>query len=319
MARKTWGWAAPVLAALALAGCNLHEALFGFRSPTIRIAGSAPLELAYREAPGGLVIVTGRVNDAADVDFILDTGAPVTVLIDGLQTAALHLDTSKATRLGDPNDPATPMGVIQGGFAARFGNVSLTDLTALVIPGKSLPCQERVQAVNFGGVIGADLFRRFVVEVDPSIQRVRLHEPKAWRPPENTSTIPLTFEDGHVFVDAKVVLLPAGNEVSTRLNLDTGMSKAMLLVAGGSSEIPMPTKGDIRKACYVSGMREELRGPPVHLKVGESTIRIAKPTYAPRESTASVQRGGALGGDAFRGRRVFIDYPSKRLVITDLG
>ena len=104
------GWALFSVGALALAGCDLHDALFGFRPPTISVAGTAPPEMTYREALGGLVILTARVNDTADVDFILDTGAPLTVLLDDRQTAALRLDTSGSKPLGDPKDPATPVG-----------------------------------------------------------------------------------------------------------------------------------------------------------------------------------------------------------------
>src|SRR5262245_21478255 len=101
---------------LALAGC-------GFREPKVAVDGALPLDLAYREARGGLVLLTGRVNGKADVDFILDTGAPVSVIIDGKRTAALGLDTSGARPLGDPSNPATPQGIIQGGMDFRFGAV----------------------------------------------------------------------------------------------------------------------------------------------------------------------------------------------------
>ena len=180
MTTKKRGWAALAAAALALTGCVLHDALFGFKPPTISVTGSAPGEMSYREGSGGLVIITGRVNDMADVDFILDTGAPVTVLIDGAQTTAL-------------------------------------------------------------------------------------------------------------------------------------MNKPLMLVAGGSSAIPMPTTGDVKMACYANGVREELRGPAVDLRMGAIAARVAEPTYAVRENTASVQRNGAFGVDAFKGRRMFIDYPGKRL------
>ena len=312
MPTKKRGWAALAAAALALTGCVLHDALFGFKPPTISVTGSAPGEMSYREGSGGLVIITGRVNDMADVDFILDTGAPVTVLIDGAQTTALKLDTSKAAHLGDPRDPATPIGVIQGGFAMKLGAISLTDLTAVLIQAKSFPCQERFAAINFGGVIGADLFKRFVVEIDPALKRVRFHEPKDWRPPEGVATIPLAIEGGHVFIDAKV-MLASGSEIPARLNFDSGMNKPLMLVAGGSSAIPMPTTGDVKMACYANGVREELRGPAVDLRMGAIAARVAEPTYAVRENTASVQRNGAFGVDAFKGRRMFIDYPGKRL------
>jgi hypothetical protein len=318
MKMKIQAWAAFAAMALTTTGCAVHDMLFGFKAPTITVAGTAPIEMTYREGTGGLVILTGRVNDAADVDFILDTGAPVTVLLDGTQqTAPLKLDTSKAVPLGDPKDPATPVGVIQDGFKLKFGAIDVTGLTAVLIQAKALPCQERFTAINFGGVIGADLFKRFVVEIDPTAKRVRFHEPKDWIPPAGVATIPLSFEGGgHIYIDAQVKLA-TGNEVPMRLNFDSGMNKGLMLVAGGSSAIPMPTSGETKKACYANGVRDELRGPPVDLRMGAIATRVAAPTYASRENTTAVQRAGAFGIEAFKGRRLFIDYPSKRLGVSD--
>ncbi len=314
MAKHWWGVAALAAAALGVAACNIHEALFGFPEPAIAVTGPGPVELHYREA-NGLVILTGRVNDRADVDFILDTGAPVTVFVDGKQTAALGLDTSAARPLGDAKDPATPVGVIERDFRIAFPGLALSGLSAVVIPGKSLPCPERFAAIDFGGVIGADLFRRFVVEVDRVGKRVILHEPKDWRPPEGAAFVPLGFSGGHPYVDAKV-LLASGDEVPARLHLDTGMNKSLKLVAGGGSPIPMPATGEVKKACYVSGVREERVGPPVTVQLGAARLPVASPTYTTRENTTDVARSGILGNDAFRARRVFIDYPSRRLGVS---
>ena len=41
------------------------------------------------------------------------------------------------------------------------------------------------------------LVRHFVVEVDPSARRVRLHDPAAWRVPAGATVVPLVFVDGH--------------------------------------------------------------------------------------------------------------------------
>ena len=90
---------------LLLSGCESIALLAGFPEPKISTRAPLPIELAYREGKDGLVILTGRVNDKADVDFVLDTGAPVTVLLDNERTAALGLDTSNARRLGPPTTP----------------------------------------------------------------------------------------------------------------------------------------------------------------------------------------------------------------------
>ena len=308
-------WRAVALAAaLGVAGCDLHDVMFGLRPATVAVRGELPIELVYREGPMGLVILPGRVNGKADVDFILDTGAPVTVLIEDRQTAALALDVRNARPLGDPSDPASPVGAIQSGFDIAFAGVSLTDVTAVVIPNKAIPCRERVESVGFAGVVGADLFRRFVVEIDPAARRVRLHEPRGWQPPEGMRTVPLAIENGHVFVDAKV-LLASGSSVATRLHLDTGMSRGLVLVAGSGSAIPMP-EGESHKACYVSGMREERIGPAVDLDLASARLSVARPVYAARDMVPAVQRNGAMGNAALGGRRVFIDYTGRRLAFS---
>jgi hypothetical protein len=307
-----------LLAGLALAGCDLRYAL-GLPEPKYAMAvSSAPIELAYREAKGGLVVLTALVNDKAHVDFILDTGAPVTVLLDGKRTAALGLDSSKARPLGDPDNPATPTGDIQGGFRVDFGGVALSELTAVVIPLHTMPCQERFEEIGFGGVIGADLFRRFVVEIDPAAKRVRLHDPKSWRAPLTAVALPIRFSNGHPFVDTRLALSD-GRVVETSMNLDTGMNRALTLIAGAHPAITMPADGKLRKSCLVNGVREEREGDALTLHLGGVELPVAAPIYSDRPNVVDGSKAGTLGASLFASHRIFIDYPAKRLVIHHRG
>jgi hypothetical protein len=301
-------------AALALAGCDFHAALMGFPEPTVAMQGTAPVELAYREGKGGLVILRGRVNGRADVDFILDTGAPVTVFIDGPRTAALGLDTTGAKPLGDPSNPATPTGVIARGFAVDFGGVAYSGLSAVLIPEKSLPCREKFDAVGFGGVIGADLFRRFVVEIDTAARIVRLHEPKSWRVPEGATVLPLAFQGRHPFVETRLTL-EGGQEIASRMNLDTGANRALTLVAGSHPALAMPAQGEVRKSCYVNGVQEERVGAPMAVSLGGEKIAVEQPVYTHTPNAVDGTRSGTLGVTLFKGRRLIIDYPGSRLVL----
>ena len=284
----------------------------GFPQPEVRVTGAMPVELPYRAAKGGLVVVTGRVNGRADVGFILDTGAPVTVLLDGKRTAALGLDSSKARRLGPEDNPAAPIGDIQGGFHLDFGGVQLARLTAVVVPEATMPCRERFDEIAFGGVIGADLFRRFVVEIDPKAARIRLHEPATWRAGPGLASLPLTFRDGHPFVPA-TVRLAGGARIATPLNVDTGMNRALTLVAGEDSAFAMPAEGPVRKSCFVNGTREEREGPAVQVEVGGVTLPVERPIYSSHRNPVSDGRSGTLGAAAFHGRRIAIDYPGRRI------
>jgi hypothetical protein len=304
------GLAAAVLALAA--ACDLRY-LGGLPEPTIRVAAQSPIELPFREALDGIVLVTGRVNGKHDVEFILDTGAPVTVLVDGPRTAGLGLDTSKARRLGDPNDAASPTGVIQGGFSVDFGPVALTDLTAVVIPIASLPCRERFDSIGFGGVIGANLFRRFVVEVDWTTHRIRLHEPVTWSS-AGARSVPITFAGGQPYVDATVVL-PEGTRADVRLHLDTGMNNALALTAGAHPAFTMPTEGRIRTSCFVSGQGTTRDGPPVIVSLAGTPIDNVTPTYSATPSARGVREVGALGAGLFKRGKIAIDYPGRRLFL----
>jgi len=304
---------ASALALLALAGCDGLSMLHGFPEPKIAVQGALPIDMPYRAGKGGVVILSGRVDGRADIDFILDTGAPVTVLIDGIQTAALGFDTTKARPLGPADDPASPVGVIQPGMTVAFGNVTLFGLSAAVLPEKSLACPEKYQSVGFAGVIGADLFRRFVVEVDPVAARVRLHDPAGWRMPDGAVAAPIRFDNGHPFINAKVTL-PSGATLDLPLHMDTGMNAALALVVGSHPALVMPVDGEVTRACYVGGIRDVRTGPPVAVAIGGAQFAQVRPGYSPKGDGPAVQQGGAVGSGLLSLRRYAIDYPRKRLV-----
>ncbi len=309
------GRTAAVLAlALAAGGCNLHDALFGFPEPKVSVAAPLPVDLAYREGPGGQVLLAARVNGRADVDFILDTGAPVSVLLAGARTAALGLDTSGAAPLGDPDNPATPVGVIRDGFGLAFGPVAIDALTMVVVPESSMPCRERFEAAGFAGVIGADLFRRFVVEIDPQAHRVRLHDPATWRPAAGAAVVPIEMRHGHPFVEA--TLEPAGaRPVTAAVNLDTGMNRAAVLATGGDSGLAMPAQGEKRESCLVNGRRTSLLGPPVTVRLGGASLVAEQPAYTEQPNVVDGRQASTLGMGLFRGRRLVIDFPGRRIAI----
>ena len=283
-----------------------------FPPPTITVSGAGPVELPFRIAADGLVVLTGRVNGSHDVDFILDTGAPVTVLIDNAHTRALRLDTSGARRLGD--DPASPTGVIRAGQSIAFGRVAMSELTAVFIPGSSLPCQERFDAVGFGGVVGADLFRRFVVEIDWAARIVRLHEPEGWQPAAGLAAVPLHFEDGHPYVQS-TVQLPDGRRVPTRLHLDTGMNNGLALATGKDSAFTAPAGGKARTSCFVSARAASIEGPAVAVELGGARLANVTPLYSPAEGASSTRRSGAIGAAALRRQALFVDYPRRRILL----
>lgn len=271
--------AAIVAAVVILNGCDLLARLHGFPEPTIAVQGALPVDMPYREGKGGVVIITGRVNDKVDVDFILDTGAPVSLLIDGAATAALGFDTSNPRTLGPEGDPASPIGIIQSGVSFVFDRVALTGVSVVVMPERLLSCPDRYRSLGFAGVIGADLLRRFVVEVDPAAKRVRLHDPAVWNAPGGAPTAALRFDRGHAFIDTKITLA-SGETLAMPMHLDSGMTTALALVAGQPPGLAMPEAGEMVTSCFVGMAREERVGAAVTVDIGGAKFADVTPRYS---------------------------------------
>lgn len=320
---------AAVVCLALLAGCNITYALLGFTEPTVLVQRHPakkrePIELPFREAAGGLVLITAKINGGGSYDFILDTGAPVSVVLDGPGTEALKLDTSKAKKLGDPNNPATPTGVITPGFTFEFGPVKFSDLTAVVIPRKVMPCPDRFDALNFHGVIGADLFKRFVVEIDHAKKRVRLHDPAeapafiagALRS-GRAAELPLSFRNGHIYTDLKVRLPSAESAVPVHVHVDTGKNSALSLITASKPEIKAPEQGEVQESCYVNGTGKSVRGEPVSVQLAGTLAQDVPVSYEASDQPKLGRRQGAIGITLLKRYVTWIDYPGKRMVLVE--
>jgi len=303
-----------------VSACVLHDALFGFPAPTITTRSPAVVELPYREGPGGLMLIKGATtrkiganSDArADLEYILDTGAPVTVVIDSPATKALHLDTSNARKLGPADNPATPTGVIDKGFGIDFGDVAVSNLTAVVIAEQSLPCNERFARVGFQGVIGADLFRTFVVEVDAQTKTIRLHRPASFAPGD-MRPVPLTFSsDGHPYIDTEIVVTPGVTE-TVRLHVDSGSSTPASFLPGSRPGLVALPDGKKGKVCFVQGELDTAVGPPVTVLLGGLPARVEAPLLVAKERVDGKGVTGTIGAGLLARYRYAIDYPAKRL------
>lgn len=311
--KRQVGWM--MVAALGiLPGCLVVDSLRFQRARDAAVAVPAaplPLDLPIQDI-NGLITFQGMVNGKTDLLFALDTGAPVSVLLAGAETAPLALDLSDAQKLGD--SPASPIGSFRFGFTLDFGPVALRDLPLIAVPIDTMPCRERLDQMGVRGIVGADLLRHYVAELDFDAGRLRLHDPKGWTPDGGT-ILPLEFKDGHIYVRAGVTL-PDGQPVGGLFHVDSGKNTALLLRAGQHSALVMPPPGGkVRQACYINGLEEQREGDPVTLRAGDAAMPDVPSLYSPPGSLEMGSSIGTIGAGALRRWNVIIDYPGKRLIL----
>jgi predicted aspartyl protease len=261
-----------------------------------------------------LVLVSVRAGGSEPLSFILDTGASATVLN---RTVAERL----GLELHAGEDAKTGGGSAQTasatGITLWVGNVSLADITTVAIDLSGL---QAGLGRPVDGILGYDIFRRYVVEIDYAANTVRLHEPAKYQYGGSGNVLPIVIEDQVPFAQVQV-LSPTGKETDARVELDTGQTGALTLVKPyvDTKRLVAPRQPRVRiqTGAILSGRvaAEVVRMAGVRL--GQFLITNPVVNVTPSEEGAGVSGGtvGLLGGEVLRRFRVIIDYSRSRIIL----
>lgn len=302
------------VALMTLPGCLVMDSLRFQRARDAALAvpsSALPVEMAFTDVDG-LIGLRGMVNGKAELLFALDTGAPVSVLLAGMETAPLGLDLSDAAKLGD--GPASPIGSFRYDFTVGFDSLTLSRLPMIIVPIDTMPCPDRLEKLGFRGIVGADLLRHYVVEVDFDRNILRLNDPAVWKDDGTGVTLPLTFNDGHIYVPASITLSD-GRGAAGSFHVDSGKNGTLTLNPGTDPALTPPADGKIRKACFINGLEDQIEGHPVTLTAGTARAEQVPVVYGHAKGLLMGDSIGTIGAGALRRWNITIDYPGKRLIL----
>lgn len=161
------------------------------------------------------VVLNGR-----PVRALLDSGAEATVIDSGYlaQNGLAASSTVSATGLN-----ATASAGVVPGVSLRLGEVSLRGLTVATIDLGTVSMQMR-HALPV--ILGAEIFRETVVDIDFANRRIAFRDPSTFVAPQDAVPRRLTSGGGLYMVDASIAGLPA------RLDLDLGSGSPLTLWSG---------------------------------------------------------------------------------------
>src|SRR6266581_928744 len=134
-------------------------------------AASAMVEIPIKLHQGDL-LVEARVNASDVLTFKLDTGFGITTISPNLADA-LHLQRAGGLTI-DGIAGEERAGTFRG---AEFSFEGMTFRPRRVA---ALPSERQTKQRTRDGILGADFFRRFVVEIDVPNRRMRLYEPSGF-------------------------------------------------------------------------------------------------------------------------------------------
>lgn len=259
--------------------------------------------------PGrGLVEIEAQVN-GRKVRAVVDTGAQLSAI-----------DRTLAETLGLPRTMAAP--ILAYGVS---GAPSLTHTVTLdlALPGLAAP-RVRAAALDLVGLssahggafellIGRNILRELILEVDFPLDRVRFLAPSAYRPPIDGREIRLTRHAG----GAPTLPVSIEGHPPLPLLLDTGASGWIALSEGAAERLGLLAAGRrITQAPAVSlgGVRLDRVTQASHVRLGELSLQhVPVQIYAPALRVGAPT--GLVGASALQGLRVAVDLGGGRIVL----
>jgi predicted aspartyl protease len=271
----------------------------------VSIPAAAPsfARIPFTWTPGQIEVAV-RVNDAP-ATFLLDTASEFSVV-----------STRLAARLQLRLEPLHGRDFADD-VALAIGPVSLAHERVMVMPFDGYYARGR----NIDGLIGHDLFARFVVAIDFTGHRLTLWEPSAFKPPADAVVVAIEFV-GRLATVRSTIKLSAGRSLNAGLVIDTGASQGVILrypfasnfVASASRRRPQEANS------LASGTLSLVEVPVEEVSIGGWTFDHPD-VLAHREPTGSgafTSTDGLIGNTLLQRFQLFIDYPHQRLLLKPL-
>jgi predicted aspartyl protease len=265
-----------------------------------------PIELSGNE-----VFLQLRVNGSEPLWFGLDTGAGGTVIsTETVEALGLKLEGSHRTQGAGGHVPSSTV----RGVRLDIGGARLEDLSVQTIALTSI---ENAMGHKMDGILGAEFFRRYVVELDYENQRVGVYEPAGFEYRGGGESLPLTFELNHPYVRAKVAM-PGREPVEGKFVLDTGSNFPLILLDTFVREKRLAESNP--KTLKVTGRGV---GGEVTMPVGR-TGRLTLGSYSLENPVTSFPQtgwfaregaAGNIGGAVLRRFKVTFDYSRGRIFL----
>lgn len=281
--------------------------------PDFTIADGATSTVVPFELLNGHIFLKVMLDGQGPFSFICDTGGQNIVTPEVAKSLGLDVQ-----------------GALQGrGVGEKSADVGLAKLTSLGVGGATLANQlfavfdlgeiRRVSGVPLDGLVGYEVFKRFVVRIDYQESRLTLTVPSAHQPGGAGVTVPFTFDETHPQVDGSIDGVPG------RFTIDTGSRGSLDLLRPFAEKHGFAGKiGKTVEALSgwgVGGPVRSLVGRAHELKLGDAVVEapITMITLNEKGGLTDPYIAGNVGSGVLARFNLTFDYGNKTIVFERNG
>ncbi|WP_224995450.1 aspartyl protease family protein [Cesiribacter sp. SM1] len=276
----------------------------------------ASVQIPFRNI-NNLILIPVLLDNMIPLEFLLDTGVRTPILTDRVYSDILNINYDRSLSLRGAGYGTDVQAYVASNVRMMLPNVQVSNLPILVLEEDYLELGSQL-GVPVHGIIGYELFARFVVKIDYGSNMITLYEPEHFKAPRSYERFDLMLENTKPFIHAEVTD-KLGKKHTLKLLIDTGASHALLLHSD-RAEVPLPEKtlyGNLGRGLL--GDIEGHIGRLPELNIAEYTFHDVLSSFPNAESYSLTnheqERDGTLGGDVLSRFTVILDYPHKAVYL----
>jgi hypothetical protein len=275
-------------------------------------------EVVY-EAFGGIILVSVTVAESPPLDFVLDSGATQSSLTDPFLAWSLGLEARDRGLARGVGSGATRI-VVAEDVCIRMDGVEVLRAPLVIHDISTLLAEGAGREIH--GFLGAELFARYVVEIDPAGRRVLLHDPETFEYRGRGYELPIEIVGGRSVVEGVAVIEEGGKEVPVRLMVDTGSSRFLTLVTKSRRRLKPPSEQRQGASIGVVGETSVTLASIHQLRLGPIVARELETAWLGGQDVPAVRNienlNGILGNWYLSQFRTIFDYRGRKLILEPL-
>ncbi len=267
-----------------------------------------------------LIILPIEVN-GTELSFILDSGVHKPILFNLTNQDSIQINNVSEISIRGlgKGEPIKGLSSIDNVF--KIGEIVNNSQQLYVVLDKDLNLSPSM-GIPIHGIIGYDLFRDFIVDINYSKKIIKFHSPEKYiyKEHKKNSVLPLKIIRNKAYVAANVFL--EEKEAPVRLLVDTGSSDAVWLFEDENIGVPSKNYQDFLGKGLggeIFGRRTKING----ISIGGFSLKDAKAAFPDMETFNSIKklgnRNGSVGGEILKRFNIVFDYSNKRMILRKNG
>ena len=281
--------------------------------------GVSSIEIPF-EYENNFIIVKVIFNDVFPLKFIFDTGAEHTILTRREITDILQINYERRFPIVG-SDLSTELYA----YLARGVNLTLNKMVALnrsiLVLDEDYFRFEEFGGINVQGIIGADLFRRFIVKIDYRRRVITLYDPSKFELPSNRyEEIPIEISRNKPYMYAPTSLT-SDTTIQGKYLIDTGASLALLLYTNTHPAFNLPPQYIRSKiGMGLGGYLQGFLGRIEQIDIGPFGMDGVVTNFqdVPPGADSSIymnDRNGIIGNEILSRFEIIIDYINEKMYL----